>query len=71
MTLAIDGITFHLGRLRKDGRRNIERVKLPSWRSMLPKLRKAKVAARMDGQRLTVRLLSDSQMVMPFLLETA
>lgn len=38
MKLTLDGITFHLGRRRKDGRRNVERVRLASWRSLLPKL---------------------------------
>ena len=49
----------------------MERVRLASWRALLPKLRKAKVAARMDGDRLTVRLISDDHMLMSFLLKTA
>lgn len=70
MKLKLDDLVIYLGRRRKDGRRNVERVRLPSWRALLPKLRKAKIAARMDGDRLTVRLLSDSQMLLPFLQET-
>jgi hypothetical protein len=42
MKITVDGITFHLGRRRKDGRCNVERVRLASWRSLLPKLRKSK-----------------------------
>ncbi len=51
MKLTVDGVMFYLGRLRKDGRRNVERVRMDQ-RKLLPTLRKAKVGAKMDGSRL-------------------
>lgn len=71
MKLKLDGVTYYVGKRREDGRRNIERVKLDSWRSQLPKLREAKIAARMNGQQFSVRLMSDSQMLLSYLQETA
>ncbi len=71
MTLRIEGATLHLGRLRKDGRRNVERVRLADWRKLLPLARKAKIAARMDGDRLTVALRDDVQLKLAFMSESA
>ena len=41
MTIQLDGATIFLGRLRKDGFRNVERIRLTSFRPLLAKLRKA------------------------------
>ena len=65
MTIKVDGFKLYLGRKRRDGRRNVERVRL-DLRRLLPSLRKAKIPARMEGDRLSVQLLSDRQPWLPF-----
>lgn len=55
MKLKLDGIVLYLGKMRSDGYRNVERVRLLDNRSLLPKLRKAKLLSKMDGKRLLVQ----------------
>ena len=66
MKFKLDGITLHLGRLRRDGTRNVERASLSDWRSVLPKLRKKKIKAKMAGDRLYLRLADDHQLKLCF-----
>lgn len=54
MKLIVEGSVLHLGRLRKDGLRHVERVTLTDWRQILAKLRSARVRSRMAGKRLYV-----------------
>ncbi len=70
MNLKVDGYALHLGHRRKDGRRNVERVRLADWRKILPALRKAKVAGRIDGKRLSVALGDDVQLKLAFMSES-
>jgi hypothetical protein len=65
--IKLDGVILYLGKLRKDGRRNVERIRFNNWRLILPKLRDAKVPAKMVGKRLTVRLDEDSQPTLAFM----
>ena len=62
MKLKLDGIILYLGRLRKDGYRNIERVRLLDNRMLLSRLRKAKIPAQMIGTRLIVQPENPNQM---------
>lgn len=64
MKLELDGATVYLGRLRKDGTRNIERVRFHNLRILLPALRRAKVGGKMKGKRLYVALPSDTQLML-------
>ena len=52
--------------LRKDGYRNVERVRLSDWRAILPVLRRAKLKGRMDGKRLTIQAEDPNQLLLPF-----
>lgn len=71
MKLRIDGAVLYLGRLRKDGTRNVERIRPSSLRQLLPLLRRAKVPARMHGDRLRVELQDDRQPTFAFMSESA
>ena len=52
MKLKLDSMILYLGKVRKDGYRNIERVRLLDNRMLLSKLREAKIPAQMIGTRL-------------------
>ena len=62
MRLKLEGVVLYLGRLRKDGYRNIERVRLLDNRMLLSKLRKAKIPTLMIGTRLIVQPENPNQM---------
>ena len=62
MKLKLDGIVLYLGRMRSDGYRNVERVRLLDNRSLLPKLRRAKIKGKMVGKRLIVQMENPNQL---------
>ena len=66
MKVRIDGAILYLGRLRKDGFRNVERVRLTNLRSLLPSLRRAKIRSVMDDKRLYVQPENPDQLLLPF-----
>src|SRR3712207_9325620 len=53
MKIRVSGAVLYLGKPRKDGYRNIERVLLENWRAMLPALRSAKIPAKMLDRKST------------------
>lgn len=67
MKIKIDGAVLHLGRLRKDGYRNVERARLTNWRLILPSLRRSKIRNRMVGKQLTVQVDDPSQQKLAFM----
>ena len=67
MKLKLDGVILFLGRPRKDGYRNVERVRLLDNRSLLPKLRRAKLLSKMDGKRLLVQPENPDQLKLSFM----
>ena len=67
MKLRIDGAILYLGRLRKDGFRNVERVRLTNLRSLLPSLRRAKIRSVMDDKRLYVQPENPDQLKLAFM----
>ena len=67
MRLKLDGAVLFLGRLREDGFRNVERVRLTDWRALLPKLRRAKLRSKMIGKRLIVQPVDPNQLLMPWM----
>ncbi len=69
MKLKLDGVVLFLGRLRKDGYRNVERVRLLDYRSLLPKLRRAKLLSKMEGKRLIVQTENPDQLKLCFMEE--
>ena len=71
MTLKIDGAVLFLGRLRRDGFRNVERVRLTNFRTLLPALRRAKIRSLMDDKRLLVQPENPDQLLLPFSSEAA
>ena len=70
MKLKIDGAVLYLGRVRRDGFRNVERVRLTNYRSLLPALRRAKIRSRMDGKRLHVQDENPDQLKLSFMADT-
>lgn len=66
MKLKLDGYVLYLGRPRKDGYLNCERVRLANWRVILPKLRRAKLRSKMIGKRLVVLAEDPDQLLLPF-----
>ena len=69
MKLKLDGVILYLGRLRKHGYRNVERVRLIDNRTLLPKLRRAKIPAQMVGKRLIVQTENPAQLKLAFMAE--
>ncbi len=69
MKLKLDGVVLYLGKTRKDGYRNVERVRLPDNRSLLPKLRRAKIKGKRIGKRLIVQTENPNQLKMAFMAE--
>jgi hypothetical protein len=66
MRLKLDGVVLFLGRRRKDGFHNVERVRLHDWRKILPTLRRTKYRSRMEGKRLYVQPEDPNQLLLPF-----
>ena len=67
MKVRIDGAILYLGRLRKDGFRNVERVRLTNLRSLLPALRRSKIRSVMDDKRLLVQPENPDQLKLTFM----
>ena len=70
MTLKIDGAILYLGRLRRDGFHNVERVRLTDYRKLLPALRRANIRSHMDGKRLHVQSDNPDQLKLSFMADT-
>ena len=66
MKLKLDVAVLYLGRPRKDGYRNVERVRLTNWSPVRPALRRAGIKSRTVGKRLLVQLADPNQMLLPY-----
>ena len=62
MKLKLNSMILYLGKVRKDGYRNIERVCLLDNRMLLSKLRKTKIPAQMIGTSLILQPENPNQM---------
>jgi hypothetical protein len=71
MKIRVDGTVLYISRLRRDGYRNVERVRLSNLLELLPSLRKAKVRSKMVGTRLIVQTTDLDQLLMPWMSESA
>ena len=62
MRLKVGKATLYLGKLRRDGFRNIERVRLADWSPILPILKRLKMKTRYEEQRLLVQTENPDQL---------
>ena len=49
MRVKIDGAVLYLGRLREDGFRNVERLRLTNFRTLLPPHARCTISTRCSG----------------------
>ena len=70
MKVKVGGYVLYLGRLRSDGYRNVERVRLTNWRALLPSLRRAKIRSVMDDKRLYIQSENPDQLKLSFMADT-
>lgn len=71
MKIRFDDSVLYLGKLRRDGFHNVERVRPSNLRSRLPSRRKAKIRSRMVGTRLIAQTVDPDQLLMPWMSESA
>ncbi len=62
MKLHLEGVILYLGRKRRDGSRNVERIRLVNMRPLLKMLRRAMVPGRMRGKRPVAKVAEDDQL---------